>query len=113
MAEQTTLSPVEEIAYSFIDAANRLQSVREESAEAVLAAAERSAALWVHFQSKVAPTALDLTNEGADLIAKISHFMFRSAMALRNEASTDLVDRMIDMNLKMSEQILAAPRQVH
>jgi|GEM_PF-4236983 len=111
----TELSPVEELAFPFVQAAVRMNEMKdkEEARSDLLEAVNRNAALWMYFEKQVAPSAMELKDEARELVARLSKFMLNSSVVLGREYSQELVDRIIDINLNMSEQILAAPATVH
>ena len=103
------LSPLEELAFPFLQAAVRLDTVKQhlDQCDDMFWMIDSNAALWTYFKGHVSEHFENVPQETTELLDRISDFMTKASIVLRREPSEELVDRMIQLNLNFSEQILS------
>jgi hypothetical protein len=106
---EAELSPLEELAFPFLQAAVRLDTVKQnlDHCDEMLWMVDSNAALWTYFRGHVSEHFQNIPRETTELLDRISDFMTKASIVLRREPSEELVDRMIQLNLNFSEQILS------
>lgn len=103
MSESEPLNPTEEQAFPFLQ-----QALLLDQARAALATLDKALALnadlWLKLSGEAAVKGLPA--ETIDFVNRMATFTAQTAAALKGEVSDDLLNKLIALNLNMSEKIL-------
>lgn len=110
--DRTRSELIDDLALPFLDLAEKIEAARlndtgEDAWKAIL---ETNLFLW-RFISNFLPAhfSAEVSSETNELLSKISDFMTKVTVALREEGPKDgaLLDKIVQLNLNMCDQILA------
>lgn len=101
---------IDDMAQPFLDIAERLEAARlnETDDETWVAILETNMFLW-RFTANFLPRQMpaDMPAGLGDLLHRISRFMKQAGYELQRDRNDDLINRVIELNLNMCDQILA------
>ncbi|MBI1207952.1 MAG: hypothetical protein GC191_11775 [Azospirillum sp.] len=102
------LTPIEQVAFPFLEAAVCIDAAKQhpENRDALIAMLDRNVSLWMFLRSYVEMNHDVLSEDIRKFLVQISDFMMKSAIVLQDQPDDDLVQKIIEMNLNMSEIIL-------
>jgi len=105
------LSPQEQVAFPFLEAAVRIDSAKQNLGDKQLLAKvlDDNVALWLYFKNLLLNTNNDVANETKSFLVQASEFMIKAAQLLLREADDELLGRLVAINLNMSELLLQSP----
>ena len=105
------LSPVEELAYPFLELAVKIDAAIQTGAdrETVARLAADNAALWLYFKDVQVPTISIVSLDALSLVAQVTDFLIRVAEQARQEINQELLGRVVSINLNMCEVLLKSP----
>lgn len=107
MTDSAPLSPREEAAFPFLQQAILLDQARE--ALAILdKALDTNAALWLRLSEQAVLSGSALSAEAIDFINRTATFTAKVAKSLQGDIDNQLIDKLVSLNLNMSETILKA-----
>jgi len=103
MSESEPLNPIEESAFPFLQ-----QAVLLDQARSALATLDKALALnadlWLKLSGEV--TARAMPAETIDFINRMATFTAKTVAAFKGEVNDELLNKLIALNLNMSERIL-------
>ncbi|MDD2766120.1 MAG: hypothetical protein PHE83_19330 [Opitutaceae bacterium] len=100
------LTPVEESAFPFLQQAVVLDQARAAMA-AVTEALARNAELWLGLANEVTVRGTQLPLETVDFVNRTTTFAAKAASMFQRSIEEDVLDKLIALNLNMSEAILS------
>lgn len=105
MSDTEVLTPLEEAAFPFLQHAVLLDQAR--GALAILdKALVQNAELWLRLSEHTVVNGADLSLEAIDFVNRTATFTAKAAKILEGEMDNALIDKLIALNLNMSEVIL-------
>jgi hypothetical protein len=109
---RTRTELIDDMALPFLDLAEKIEAAKVNNAdpEAWIAIMETNLFLW-RFISNFLPRHFsdEVSKETVDLLEKISEFMAKVSISLSEQPAKDpaLIDKVVQLNLNMCDQILA------
>jgi hypothetical protein len=105
------LSPQEQGAFPFLEAAVRIDTAKQHPNDRELLAQvlDDNVALWLYFKNLVIHTDQGVAEETKSFLIQASEFMVRAAHLLQREIDDELLGRLVALNLNMSELLLKSP----
>ncbi|MEI8395467.1 MAG: hypothetical protein WCF85_12070 [Rhodospirillaceae bacterium] len=105
------LSPQEQIAFPFLEAAVRIDTAKQHPNDKELLARvlDDNVALWLYFKNVLLNAEGEVASETKGFLVQASEFMIKAAQLLLRETDDALMGRLVAMNLNMSELLLQAP----
>ncbi|HYE00162.1 MAG TPA: flagellar biosynthesis regulator FlaF [Alphaproteobacteria bacterium] len=102
------LTPLEQLAFPFIQAAVRIDSAKQNPAdrEALVAVLDSTVAMWMFYKNYLGQNFSAVPEETKQMLVQLTDFTTKAAVFLRDNPDEGLLDRLIQLNLNMSEQIL-------
>jgi len=106
-----SLSPQEQVAFPFLEAAVRIDSAKQNLNDKELLARvlDDNVALWLYFKNLLLNTEEEIASETRSFLVQASEFMVKAAQVLQNETDEELISRLVAINLNMSELLLQSP----
>lgn len=106
MTEQ--LSPQEELAFPFLEAAIGIDTAKQQPDDAELLGKvlDNNVALWLYFKNLLTASEAGLPMETQVFLIQASEFMIKAAQLLLTHVDEELMNRLITLNLNMSELLL-------
>ncbi len=105
------LSPQEQVAFPFLEAAVRIDSAKQnlDDRELLARVLDDNVALWLYFKNLLLSAEEDIAAETKTFLVQASEFMVKAAQLLQHETDEELISRLVTINLNMSELLLQAP----
>jgi hypothetical protein len=105
------LSPREQLAYPFLEIAIRIDSALQNLSDSELLAnvIADNVALWLYFKEVQLPAIEEVSAGTVALVAQVNDFLIQAADELRQKVDLELLERLVAINLNMSEILLNAP----
>ncbi|MEI6984705.1 MAG: flagellar biosynthesis regulator FlaF [Rhodospirillaceae bacterium] len=105
------LSPQQQVAFPFLEAAVRIDTAKQNPANRALLAQvlDDNVALWLYFKNLLLDSEGEIASDTKTFLIQASEFMIKSAQLLLREADDELMSRLVALNLNMSELLLQAP----
>jgi len=105
------LSPQEQVAFPFLEAAVRIDSAKQNPTDKQLLAKvlDDNVALWLYFKNLLLNTNNDVAIETKNFLIQASEFMIKAAQLLLRDVDDELLGRLVAINLNMSELLLQSP----
>ncbi len=106
-----SLSPQEQVAFPFLEAAVRIDSAKQnlDDKDLLLRVLDDNVALWLYFKNLLTNTEEEIAPETKAFLIQASEFMVRAAQLLQRETDEELISRLVAINLNMSELLLQSP----
>ena len=106
-----SLSPQEQVAFPFLEAAVRIDTAKQNLSDKdlLVQVLDDNVALWLYFKNLLLGTEQEIAEETKNFLIQASEFMVKSAQLLQREVDEDLISRLVTINLNMSELLLQAP----
>ncbi len=106
-----SLSPQEQVAFPFLEAAVRIDTAKQNLSDKdlLIQVLDDNVALWLYFKNLLLGTDQEIAEETKNFLIQASEFMVKSAQLLQREVDEDLISRLVTINLNMSELLLQAP----
>ena len=106
-----TLTPQEQIAFPFLEAAVRIDTAKQHPGDKELLAQvlDDNVALWLYFKNLLLNAEEQIATDTKSFLIQASEFMIKSAQVLLQEADEELMSRLVALNFNMSELMLQAP----
>ena len=106
-----TLTPQEQIAFPFLEAAVRIDTAKQHPGDKELLAQVLydNVALWLYFKNLLLNAEEQIATDTKSFLIQASEFMIKSAQVLLQEADEELMSRLVALNFNMSELMLQAP----
>jgi len=103
-----SLSPAEQIAFPFLESAVLIDNAKQDphNRSALLAVLDRNVSLWLYLRSQVEHNPESLPPDLGPFLVQISEFLIKSLVVLEDQADEELLQKIIQLNLNMSELIL-------
>lgn len=103
-----TLTPEEQMAFPFLKAAIRIDSAKQNPTDKDLLAQvmDDNVALWLYLKNLLASSGEDINEDTRKFLVQASEFMIKAAQILLSQVDEDLMDRLVSLNLNMSELLL-------
>ena len=106
-----SLSPQEEAAFPFLEAAVRIDAAKQDLSDKALLAQvlDDNVALWLYFKNLLLNTPEEVATDTKTFLIQASEFMVKAAQLLQRECDEELIGRLVAINLNMSELLLQSP----
>lgn len=107
-SESTDLNPVEQLAFPFIKSAIQIDAAKQDPSnrEALVSVLENNVALWMFMKNYLTENFRDVPEDTRKFLVQMSEFMVKAALFLQENPNENLMDRLVTINLNMSERIL-------
>ncbi|MEI6559548.1 MAG: hypothetical protein WCO00_14180 [Rhodospirillaceae bacterium] len=105
------LSPQEQVAYPFLEAAVRIDTAKQNPSDKELLGRvlDDNVALWLFFKNLLLNSSEDIAADTKNFLIQASEFMIKAAQLLLQEVDDELMSRLVALNLNMSELLLQSP----
>ena len=105
------LTPQEQVAYPFLEAAVRIDTAKQNPSDKELLARvlDDNVALWLFFKNLLLNSNDEVAADTKAFLIQASEFMVKAAQMLLREVDDELMGRLVALNLNMSELLLQSP----
>jgi len=105
------LSPQEQVAFPFLEAAVRIDTAKQNPGDRDLLARvlDDNVALWLYFKNLLLNAEEEIAPDTKGFLIQASEFMIKAAQLLIREIDDELMGRLVALNLNMSELLLQSP----
>ncbi len=106
--DDVELTPIEKLAYPFLDHAVRIDTAKQNPADrdALVEVLESNVQLWMFYRNLIGNHFAEVTPETSEWLVKVSDFMTKAAIVLQKQPDEELLDKITVLNLNMSEKLL-------
>ena len=103
-----TLSQQEEMAFPFIEAAIGIDTAKQrpDDKDLLVKVLDNNVSLWLYFKNLLTQDENGLSRDTQAFLIQASEFMIKAAQLLLNQVDDELMNRLITLNLNMSELLL-------
>ena len=112
-AEENRLSFNEELDFPFLQTAIQMDQARQDPSNhaALVSVLADNAMLWTHLKSQCANTIGMANAEALKFLGDMTNLMIKSTILLAREADQAYLDKLVQINLNMCEQLLTLAAQ--
>ena len=102
------LSLSEELAFPFLQTALEIDKAGEnpDDRHGLIAVMANNAMLWTHLKTQFSRSSEGISGDYIKYLAEMSQFMIKSTFVAAREADRTFLDKVIQINLNMCEQLL-------
>lgn len=103
-----TLTPEEQMAFPFLEAAIRIDAAKQNpnDRDLLTQVMDDNVALWLYLKNLLVHSGDGINEETKGFLFQASEFMIKAAQILLTHVDDDLMDRLVSLNLNMSELLL-------
>lgn len=107
--DERQLSPREELAFPFLQTAIQLDraSQSDDSRADLIAVLANNAMLWTHLKTQFSQNGDGLGADYVKYLSDVAQFMIRSTFIMARETDHAFLEKVIQINLNMCEQLLS------
>lgn len=107
--DEPRLTLNEELALPFLQTAVEIDQARQNPADhqGLIAVLANNAMLWSHLRSQFSRNDEGLSAEAISFLGDMTRFMIKSTILLSREADQSYLDKLVQINLHMCEQLLS------